>query len=43
LLQQAGSLDHVRLVAQPIERGVKWHLELEQGVLKLIANAHKAR
>jgi len=41
LLKQAGDKDHVRTSVAPIERGVQFRLELEEGVLKLIAEAHK--
>ncbi|OHB71036.1 MAG: hypothetical protein A2V70_15130 [Planctomycetes bacterium RBG_13_63_9] len=43
ILQQADGKDHVRLVASPIERGVKYRLELEKGVLKLIPAMQKMR
>jgi hypothetical protein len=35
-LEGAAGKDHVKLVAVPIERGLKLRLELEQGVLKII-------
>jgi hypothetical protein len=41
VLQRSGGKDHLRLVASPIERGVKYRLELEKGVLELIAAMHK--
>ncbi|MBN2475441.1 MAG: hypothetical protein JXB62_12590 [Pirellulales bacterium] len=39
LLETVDGKDHIRLTASPIERGVKYRLEAEQGVLKLIGAA----
>jgi len=43
LLKENPDKDHVTAVATPIERGVKCRLELEQGVLKLLAEAQKLK
>jgi hypothetical protein len=40
-LKDAAGKDHVKLVAVPIERGVKLRLELEPGVLKMIESRPK--
>jgi len=40
-LKDAAGKDHVKLVAVPIERGLKLRLELEQGVLKIIQSIPK--
>jgi len=41
LLQKAAGEDRVHFIALPIERGVKYRLELEAGVLSLIGAMHK--
>ncbi len=38
-LEKSAGKDHVTLTSTAIERGVKIHLELEQGILKLIGSA----
>jgi len=40
-LKDAAGKDHAKLVAVPIERGLKLRLELEQGVLKIIQSIPK--
>ncbi len=32
--------DHVTAVATPVERGVKYRLELEEGVLRVLSELH---
>jgi len=41
LLKESSGIDHVTVTATPIERGAKYRLELEEGVLKLLAEARK--
>jgi len=41
LLKESSGKDHVTVTATPIERGAKYRLELEEGVLKLLAQARK--
>ena len=43
LLEKTPGKDHVTLVATPIERGVTWRLEFEEGALKLMAMARKLK
>ena len=37
-LEKSAGKDHVTLTSNPIERGMKVHLELEQGILKLLGS-----
>jgi len=43
LLKDSGGKDHITAVATPIERGVKYRLEFEEGALKVLAEAHKLK
>jgi hypothetical protein len=39
MLSQSSGHDHVRMVAQPIENGVRMRIEAEEGVLKAVGMA----
>jgi hypothetical protein len=43
ILEKSSGKDHVTAILKPIDRGVRFQLQIEEGVLKVVAEARKLK